>query len=163
MSKDILFKTENDVFSYRIGGILIRDNKILLQKPKNDDGFSIPGGHVNFGEASSEALIREFKEEINADIKIERLVFVGENFFPWGRRPCHQISLYYAVSLCSEEQIPLTGTFQATDDLGNERIDLDFSWIALDELSAKKVYPTNLMEDLISLPEQVKHFIYVQE
>lgn len=30
---DILFKNDNFVFSYRIGGILIRDGKILLQRP----------------------------------------------------------------------------------------------------------------------------------
>lgn len=85
---DILFKSDDFVFSYRVAGILIKNNKILLQKPKNDDGYSIPGGHVSFGEISSETLIREFKEEINADIKIEKLIMVGENFFPWGNRPC---------------------------------------------------------------------------
>lgn len=30
MSKDILFKIDEYVFSYRVGGILIRDKKILL-------------------------------------------------------------------------------------------------------------------------------------
>jgi len=120
MEKDILFKTEEFVFSYRVGGILIKNNKILLQKPRNDDGYSIPGGHVSYGETSYETLIREFKEEINADIKIEKLVMVGENFFPWGNRPCQQISLYYEVSLCDERQIPLEGSFQAIDELGNE-------------------------------------------
>ncbi len=50
MSKDIILKTDEFVFSYRVAGILIRDKKILLQKPKNDDGYSIQGGHVSFGE-----------------------------------------------------------------------------------------------------------------
>ena len=36
MSRDILFKTEEFVFSYRVGGLLTHNNKILLQKPKND-------------------------------------------------------------------------------------------------------------------------------
>lgn len=43
MNKDILFKTEEYVFSYRVGGILIRNGKILLQRPENDD-FAIIGG-----------------------------------------------------------------------------------------------------------------------
>lgn len=34
---DILFKNDDFVFSYRVGGILIRNGKILLQRPKNDD------------------------------------------------------------------------------------------------------------------------------
>lgn len=163
MEKDILFKTEEFVFSYRVGGILIKNNKILLQKPKNDDGYSIPGGHVSYGETSSETLIREFKEEINADIKVEKLVMVGENFFPWGNKPCQQISLYYEVSLCDEKQIPLEGNFEAIDELGNERIDLDFLWIPLSEIQNLCVYPSNIKDDLISLPENIKYFVYKEE
>lgn len=33
MCKDILYKEENFVFSYRVGGVLIQNGKILLQKP----------------------------------------------------------------------------------------------------------------------------------
>lgn len=99
MGKDILYKTEDFVFSYRVAGILIRDNKILLQKPSNDDGYSLIGGHVSIGETTDISLIREFKEEIGVDISIDRLFAVGEIFFPWGKRPCHQISLYYKVKL----------------------------------------------------------------
>ena len=36
MSRDILFKTDDFIFSYRVGGLLIRNDKILLQKPRND-------------------------------------------------------------------------------------------------------------------------------
>jgi ADP-ribose pyrophosphatase YjhB (NUDIX family) len=163
MSKDILFNTNEFVFSYRVAGILIRDEKILLQKPKNDDGYSIPGGHVSFGETTSETLIREFREEMNADIKIEKLVMVGENFFPWGNKPCHQISMYYTIALCHEHQLPLDGTFQAQDDFGNTRTDLDFSWIPLSKINHIKVYPTTIKNDLIVLPEQIKYFVYKQE
>ena len=34
MSKDILYKNENYVFSYRIGGVLIRDGKGASAKTK---------------------------------------------------------------------------------------------------------------------------------
>jgi hypothetical protein len=42
---DILFKNDHFVFSYRVGGILKHNGKILLQRPKNDD-YAIIGGHV---------------------------------------------------------------------------------------------------------------------
>lgn len=95
---DILFNTDTFIFSYRTGGILMRNSKILLPKPQNDDGYSIPGGHVTFNETYEDALILEFKEEISEDIKIDQLMMVGENFSPWGSKPCHQISLYYLIS-----------------------------------------------------------------
>lgn len=78
---DILFKTEDFVFSYRVGGILIRDGKILLQKPKDDD-YAIIGGHVASFETTAETLKREFKEELHVDIEVEKLLAVGEIFFP---------------------------------------------------------------------------------
>lgn len=163
MSQDILFKTEEYIFSYRVAGILIKDGKVLLQKPSNDVGYSIPGGHVAFGELSSEALIREFKEEITANIKIERLLMIGESFWPWGNRPCQQISFYYEISLCDENQIPFEGTFPAHDDFGNIRNDFEFSWIDLHEIHNIVVYPSNMKEDLLSLPKELKYFVYRQE
>ena len=139
--QDIIFKTEDYVFSYRVAGILIHNERILLQKPINDDGYSFPGGHVAFGETSDVTLQREFKEEIGADIKIDRLVMIGENFFPWGDKPCQQICLYYLISLCDKTQIPLDGTFRAYDELCNQRVDLDFCWIPLSQLNGIKLYP----------------------
>lgn len=88
---DILFHKDDYIFSYRVSGILLRDNKILLQKPTNDTGYAIPGGHVAFGETNAETLEREFKEEIGADITVGDLKWVEENFFQWGDKPCHQI------------------------------------------------------------------------
>lgn len=46
--KDIIFKTDDYVFSYRVGGV--HNGKILLQKVPNDDGYAFPGGHVTFGD-----------------------------------------------------------------------------------------------------------------
>lgn len=71
--------------------------------------------------------------------------------------------MYYEISLCNENQIPLDGNFQATDEIGNKRIDLDFSWIPLSEIHNLCIYPTNIKNDLISLPEHIKYFIYKQQ
>lgn len=157
---DILFKTDDWVFSYRVGGILIHNDRILLQRVPGDDGYALVGGHVALGETTAETLVREFKEEIRADIRVERLLMVGENFFPWGSRPCHQINLYYLVSLVDETQIPTTGIFKAIDELGNERIDLDMCWISLKDLPGITVYPTEAKEHIIRIPDEIVHFVH---
>ena len=157
---DILFKTNEYIFSYRVGGILIHNGKVLLQRALGDEGYAIIGGHVAFGETTSETLVREFKEEIHADIKVERLLMVGENFFPWGNRPCHQINLYYLVSLIDESQIPLNDIFKAIDDLGNERINLDMCWVDLEDVMNITVYPTQIKEHIINLPDDIVHFVH---
>lgn len=157
---DILFKTDAYIFSYRVGGILIHNEKMLFQRVPGDDGYAFIGGHVTFGETTAETLVREFKEEIRADINVERLLMVSENFFPWGNRPCHQINLYYLVSLTNETQIPLDGSFKAVDELGNERIDLDMCWIPLKELPNITVYPTEAKPHIINIPNAITHFVH---
>ena len=93
---DILFTTEEAVFSYRVAGICIQNGRILLQRAAEPGGYAyaFPGGHVAFGETNAQTLIREFKEEMGADISVERLQWVGEIFFPWDEKTCHQICLY---------------------------------------------------------------------
>ena len=157
---DILFKTEDYVFSYRVGGLLIHDGKVLMQKAVDDDGYAFVGGHVAFGETTAETIVREFKEEIGADIKVERLFMVNENFFTWGNRPCQQINLYYFVSLKDETQIPLDRNFKALDELGNERIELDMCWIPIKEIPNKNIYPPKAKEYIVNIPNEIVYFVY---
>lgn len=157
---DILFKTDDYIFSYRVGGVLIHKDKMLFQRVPGDDGYALIGGHVAFGETTAETLVREFKEEIRADIKVERLLMVGENFFPWGSRPCHQINLFYLVSLANETQIPLDGSFKAVDEFGNERIDLDMCWLPVKDIPNITVYPTEVKEHIIHIPNEIVHFVH---
>ncbi|NJP41157.1 NUDIX hydrolase [Oscillospiraceae bacterium HV4-5-C5C] len=159
---DILFNHDPYVFSYRVAGILLHGNKILLQKPTNDTGYAIPGGHVEFGETSTDALIREFKEEINADITIGDLKWVAEIFFPWGGKPCHQICLYYKIALKDQSQIPLDGVFIGDERIQGRDFKLAFHWIPIDSLNQVEVYPTNIAELMTRHSESVQHFIYLE-
>ena len=160
--KDILFLQEDFIFSYRVGGILIHDDKILLQRPKNDD-YAIIGGHIASMETTKQTLAREYKEELKSDIEVDDLIAVGEVFFPWGKMPCHQVCFYYKVHLKDENAIPMNGVFQGYDDLGNERIDLDFCWVPLDELrNGLKVYPLELIPIILEDSKETVHFVSKQ-
>lgn len=159
--KDILFKQDDFIFSYRVAGILMHEGKILLQRPVDDD-FAIPGGHVATFETTRETLAREFKEEIRADVEVGELIAVGEIFFPWGLRPCHQIGLYYLCSLKDPSQVPTDGVFPGHDDWGNERIDLNFHWLTPEEVSRNVVYPQELIPHILSGSKEVFHFVSKQ-
>ena len=159
MSSDILFKTDEFIFSSRVGGLLIRNDKLLLQKPRNDY-HSIIGGHVSCFETTAETLKREFEEEIHAEIGIDRLFAVGEIFFHWGQKPCHQICMYYKVHLLNEQDIPLDGIFHGYDVLDHERIDLDFCWVPLERLkNGLKVYPLELIPHILNDSNEIVHFV----
>ena len=128
MMGDILFQMEDAVFSYRVAGILIHRGRVLLQRSANDSGFAIPGGHAAFGETNAETLRREFQEEMGASVSVGALKWVGECFFPWGNKPCHQIGLYYEVFLEGVPAIPLEGTFVGKEQMENRRFEMEFHW-----------------------------------
>lgn len=159
---DILFKSDDFVFSYRVAGICIQNNSVLLQKPRNDGGFAFPGGHVAFGETHEQTLIREFQEEIGADIKVGALKWVGEIFFPWGSRPCHQICLYYMVEIVGGD-VPDEGMFLGKEQLQNRDFELEFHWIPLGEVKNILLYPENCAELLGKIDSGVQHFVYREE
>lgn len=159
--RDILFKTEDFVFSYRIAGVLVREGKALLQRSGGD--YALIGGHVAAMETSRETLVREFKEEIHADIAVDGLLAVGEVFFPWGEKPCHQIGLYYEVHLLDESQLPLDGVFCGYDELGGKRVDLDFCWVPLSELEHITLYPPQMVPHILSGRKETLHFVYKQQ
>ena len=156
MSRDILFKTEDHVFSYRVGGILVENGKILLQRDKNGD-HAVIGGHVAFLETTEETLKREFLEEIHAEIAVDQLVAVQENFFMWGEKPCHQVHFYYHVHL-TDDTFPREGEIAGFDQLDNLRVDLDFVWVPLEQLKNISVYPRGI-ERLLEKQNGIRHFV----
>ena len=156
---DILFKTDDYIFSYRVAGICIINEKILLQKPSNDNGYALPGGHVSLGETNEETLIRECKEETGIDIDVNELKWVGEIFFDWGNKPCHQICLYYAVSP-KNQKINTESKFSGCEQLEGRDFELEFYWIPIEDLKNIEVYPTNAVNLIENINKGVQHFIY---
>ena len=57
--EDIEIKTAQKKFKYRVNGIIIHNNKILTIKMKNNTSYCLPGGHVELGEDSKNAVLRE--------------------------------------------------------------------------------------------------------
>mgnify|MGYP006991999016 FL=1 len=88
------------------------------------------------------------------------MLAAGEVFFPWGRKPCHQIALYFKASLADGRGLPLEGTFRGVDELCGERVDLDFCWVPLRELDAILLYPPQIRDVLRSPEEGAVHFVY---
>ncbi len=156
---DILFHTNDYLFSYRVAGICIKNDKILLQKPTNDTAFAFPGGHVTLGETNEQTLIREFREEIDADINVGDLKWVGELFFPWGNKQCHQICLYYNIDIKSDNKC-LEDIFIGKELLQERKFDIEYYWIPLSDLKNIEIYPTNAKELVNQIDSGVQHFIY---
>ena len=75
--------------------IIKKDGKILLQKRQNAHGegtWSLPGGHMEYGETPEQTAVREAKEEVNLNIKNTRMMGVTNDFMPEYKK--HYITLY---------------------------------------------------------------------
>ena len=85
----------------RVGGILSKNDKILLLKHKNlgSSGYLWlpPGGGVEYGESLEEALKKEFREETHLEVEVEEYLFINEFI----KEPYHAIELFFSVRYVS--------------------------------------------------------------
>lgn len=97
-------------FNLRVYGLLINNNQILVSDECRN-GFSFtkfPGGGIEFGEGIQDALIREFIEEMDVSIQVEKLYYVNEFLQLSAFNANHQlISFYYIVSTSELEKIKM--------------------------------------------------------
>lgn len=57
------------------GLLVIKDGKLLLTYSKNKQAWYLPGGKIDAGETSKEALIREVYEELSVQLKEEKVTY----------------------------------------------------------------------------------------
>lgn len=62
-----------------LAGAMIVDpgNRLLVVRKKTSSYFMMPGGKIEKGELSSQALVRELKEELDLDIPLRELEYMG--------------------------------------------------------------------------------------
>ncbi len=155
MKKDWLFTDDESICNFRSVGLLIRDNKILVQRDKNGAEYALPGGHVIIGETAIQSLIREYKEETGADIICKDLIFTEECFWGWKNKLTHTIAFYYIIELMDKNGIPDTGEFVSQKD----NCDVVLGWMPIEELNNITIYPPFLKDEINNLPKHTKHFI----
>ena len=88
---DLKIKTEAEEFHVRTCGIIKQENKFLIMRVNKTPYYHIPGGHIEIGEDSKQAVIREIKEEIGCDVKEAKLFSIEENFWTRNNKKCHGI------------------------------------------------------------------------
>lgn len=65
--------------------IIIKDNKIFVTQRgygEFKDWWEFPGGKIEQGETNEEALVREIKEELDADINIDKFLMTADYTYP---------------------------------------------------------------------------------
>lgn len=157
--KDIEFKNETQKFKYRVNGIIIYNNKILTIKMKNNVSYCLPGGHVELGEDTQTAILREMLEEIDTPVSIDKEIAIVENFYTDKKGlQTHELSFYYIVSPENFDKISLQNYEKIENDKGEIKIH-NFEWLDIESLNNFDFRPEFLKEKLMNNNYSLEHKI----
>lgn len=123
-----------DKFNIRVYGLVIKDQKLLLVKERlrNFSFVKFPGGGVEKGEGTLDALRREVMEEIQTRVLTIDHFYTTDFFQVSAFNPAEQIiSIYYKITL---ENYPEDGYYHQEPDH-----EMHFFWKSLRNLNIEDV------------------------
>ena len=129
-------------------GLVRKDNKILVSKgydeSKEQEFYRCLGGGIEFLEKSEGALKREFKEQLNIEIKVGKFLGISENIFNYKGKNAHELVLFYDAYIDDKDYKEKYNVID--DDSETEAI-----WIDIDKFKNN---------ELILYPEQIFKYLY---
>jgi ADP-ribose pyrophosphatase YjhB (NUDIX family) len=124
------------LFNVRVYALIVKNNRLLISEEQHGGVFlrKFPGGGLQFGEGIVQALHRELKEELNADVESASMLCVTEDFVVSFLNNKQQvIGVHYLVDLKQD---------YSDEFLNNNRVELEnghihFKWVLIDSLSSE--------------------------
>lgn len=130
-------------------GIVWRSDELLVFEARDrvtgETYYRPLGGGIEFGERGHEALRREFREELGAELASTRYLATTENIFTCNGERGHEIVLLYEATLANRSLYE-----QETFEVHEETETLTARWMPLHEFqgSGPPLYPDGLLQIL---------------
>lgn len=92
----------------KVFGILQSGQRILVEEFEGEHSRGIGiyyrpiGGSIEFGEKSTDTLVREFEEELEVTVEIKKFIVCIENIFVINEQIGHEIILVYKVDFADK-------------------------------------------------------------
>jgi 8-oxo-dGTP pyrophosphatase MutT (NUDIX family) len=148
MNEDIRFNIGNKVFNYRVADIIIHNNKVLVQKATDCEYLALVGGRCKICEASKDAALREFKEEIGLDAKIKKEIGMVENFFYSDfdeEKEYHEMLFLFELEFTDPKYYDYE-VIETVEEENKERV--KYIWVPLEELRKVDFRPSIILDYL---------------
>ena len=145
---DTTFHTKEGVFNYRVCGIIINNNKILVTKDNYSPYYYLPGGRLNLHESANDAIVREMNEELDITISPIRPLWLNESFYieEQNNKRYHEICIYYLVDYSNSNLLARGDKF--TKQEGDKT--LFFEWIDFSKLKDMYIYPNFIKTEIFN-------------
>jgi ADP-ribose pyrophosphatase YjhB (NUDIX family) len=155
---DLTFKTETGRFNYRVGAIIIHNDRLLMVKNNKAPYFYSVGGRVKLHETAEEAVLREVFEETGLHMEVEELGFIHENLFVEDvtKERFHELSLFFFMK-DMDELDTICKSF--TENGAKEEL----QWIPLNELKNRYIYPEFFKERLFHTSIGIEHILTIDD
>ncbi|HFI0942497.1 TPA: NUDIX hydrolase [Streptococcus suis] len=149
---DFRTKIDNQVFGIRATALIIKDGKIFLTKDSKGRYYTI-GGAIAVNETAQDAVVREVREELGVDSRVNQLAFIVENQFTHEDIDFHNIEFHFIVDPIGE----------MPKEIIEEKLKQTCEWIEVDKLVNLDVVPAFLAQELPNWNGQVKHIVNIKE
>ena len=126
-------------------GIVKKDNKILgmpgLKKETNQKYVRLIGGGVEFLEPLEVALKREFKEELNVDIKVNEYLGFEDSIIVYDGKDAHEHVFLYEIDVLAD--LKNEYNYEEITDEG-EKLHQNVCWFDIEDIKSGKIliFPT---------------------
>ena len=145
---DLKIECNEGKFKFRVCGILEHNGKYLILKMNQNNFYCLPGGHAELFEDTEQAVLREMREELGYDVKINSLVAINQNFFIGNDgAKMHELGFYYIVNAVNKNDINTSDYYREELDKGKIQ-HLNFKWASKEELKNLDFRPHFLIDCL---------------
>jgi ADP-ribose pyrophosphatase YjhB (NUDIX family) len=154
----IRFDQGNRRFNYRVVGVAIHNDSVLLHRADHEPFWTLPGGRGEHGETAEQTIKREMLEELETDVQVDRLLWVVENFFEYEGLSYHELALYFRIHFRPGSAALYSEAFDGAEG----DMPLRFKWFPVrrEPLAALPLLPAFLPERLTELPGSTVHVVY---
>lgn len=128
----------------RACAIIRQADRLLLNRFGGDSFWALPGGAIESGEFSTQALVREMREELAVTVAVGRLIWVVENLFEYRGIFYTEFGFYY------EAEWPQAPSWIGDEEFAGEEPDQFFRWVRYDEIAAHDFRPAVLRLPLLA-------------